>query len=184
MLLRIFENRNIKDCAHLTYPLSALEKPDSLKDGEVAAGILADGIRKDKNILIVGDYDTDGATASALGLLCLPLMGARHVDYLVPNRFDYGYGLSKEIATVALSRNPDIVITVDNGISSVEGVDVLKNAGVDVVITDHHLPGLELPGADAILNPNQPGCMFPSKVISGVGVIVLFVAFVKGAPEH
>jgi single-stranded-DNA-specific exonuclease len=105
-----------------------------------------------------------------VGTLGLRLLGAAHVDYLVPNRFEYGYGLTPEIVAVALQRQPQLLITVDNGISSVEGVAAAK-AGLKVLVTDHHLPGDELPQADAIVNPNQPGCEFPSKALAGVGVI-------------
>jgi single-stranded-DNA-specific exonuclease len=131
------------------------------------------------NILILGDYDTDGATAAALGLTCIRAMGGRNVDYLVPNRFEFGYGLSPEIARVALDRAPDLVITVDNGINSLEGVSLLKDNGVGVIITDHHLAGRELPAADAIVNPNQPGCRFPSKMLSGVGVVFYLMMLVR-----
>ena len=124
-----------------------------------------------QRILIVGDFDADGATASTVGMLGLRLLGAAHVDYLVPNRFEYGYGLTPEIVEVALTRKPQLLITVDNGISSVEGVAAAKKAGLSVLVTDHHLPGNELPAADAIVNPNQPGCEFASKALAGVGVI-------------
>lgn len=124
-----------------------------------------------QRILIVGDFDADGATASTVGVLGLRLLGAAHVDYLVPNRFEYGYGLTPEIVEVALQRTPQLLITVDNGISSVEGVAAAKAAGLKVLVTDHHLPGHALPAADAIVNPNQPGCEFPSKALAGVGVI-------------
>ena len=106
-------------------------------------------------------------------MLSLRLLGAAHVDYLVPNRFEYGYGLTPEIVAVALERQPDLLLTVDNGISSVDGVAAAKAAGLTVLVTDHHLPGPELPAADAIVNPNQPGCEFPSKAMAGVGVMFL-----------
>jgi len=120
---------------------------------------------------MVGDFEADGATASSVGVLGLRMLGAAHVDYLVPNRFEYGYGLTPEIVAVALQRQPDLLITVDNGISSVDGVAVARAAGLKVLVTDHHLPGPQLPAADAIVNPNQPGCEFPSKALAGVGVI-------------
>jgi single-stranded-DNA-specific exonuclease len=128
-------------------------------------------LQQRQRILIVGDFDADGATASTVGVLGLRLLGAAHVDYLVPNRFEFGYGLTPEIVQVALERQPDLLMTVDNGISSVEGVAAAKAAGLQVLVTDHHLPGHELPAADAIVNPNQPGCTFPSKSLAGVGVI-------------
>jgi len=179
LLTRIFQNRNISHSSDLHYPLSGLESPDSLKGGNDAAAIILDVLENGKNILIVGDYDTDGATGTALGVLCLRAFGAYSVNYLVPNRFDYGYGLSEGIAQVALDSNPDLVITVDNGISSVGGVDVLNSAGVKVIITDHHLPGSELPEAEVIVNPNQQGCDFPSKSVSGVGVMFYLLMLVR-----
>jgi len=118
----------------------------------------------------VADYDCDGATACAVGLRALRMMGAT-VDYLVPDRFKLGYGLSVDVAKLAAERQPDVVITVDNGIASIEGVAELKARGIQVVITDHHLPGEALPAADVIVNPNQPGCNFPSKALAGVGVM-------------
>ncbi len=179
LLKRIFENRNLSDPAQLKFPLANLLPPGQLKDGELAATLLYTAIKQNQKILIVGDYDTDGATASALGLLCLAKMGATTVDYLVPNRFEFGYGLSPEIAEVALTRSPDLVITVDNGISSLVGAAVLKNAGVTVIITDHHLPGPELPDVDAIVNPNQPGCEFPDKTLAGVGVMFYLLLLLR-----
>lgn len=133
--------------------------------------LLVEAIDQRQRILIVGDFDADGATASTVGVLGLRLLGAAHVDYLVPNRFEYGYGLTPEIVEVALQRQPQLLITVDNGISSVDGVAAAKAAGLKVLVTDHHLPGEQLPDADAIINPNQPGCSFPSKSLAGVGVI-------------
>ena len=134
--------------------------------------MLADAIQAGRRLLIVADYDCDGATACAVGLRALSAMGA-DVDFLVPNRFETGYGLSPAVVDLAVThRNgkPDIIITVDNGIASVDGV-AANAAGIGVVITDHHLPGDTLPDALAIVNPNQPGCGFPSKNLAGVGVI-------------
>ena len=179
VLQQVFERRQINGLSELDYALANLERPDSLKDGDVAVDILYQGIVLNKRILIIGDYDSDGATAVALGMLGLKSMGYQNVSYLVPNRFDYGYGLSLEIATVALRESPQIVITVDNGISSIEGVALLKDAGVEVIITDHHLAGPTLPNADAILNPNQPGCGFPSKSIAGVGVMFYLLLLIR-----
>src|SRR5690606_24464420 len=142
-----------------------------LKGIEAAVTLLVEALEQRQRILIVGDFDADGATASAVGVLGLRMLGAAEVDYLVPNRFDYGYGLTPEIVEVARQREPQLLITVDNGISSVEGVAAAKAAGMRVLVTDHHLPGPELPAADAIVNPNQPGCEFPSKSLAGVGVI-------------
>ncbi len=145
-----------------------------------AAARLREAIHGNESILILGDYDTDGATAAVLGMLALRLLGARDVDYLVPNRFDYGYGLSPAIARVAAERTPAVVVTVDNGIASVDGVEVLRDAGVDVIITDHHLPGETLPRANAIVNPNQPGCEFPSRMLAGVGVMFYLLLALRG----
>src|SRR5690554_254939 len=136
-----------------------------------AASLLADAVVADARILIVGDFDADGATSSALAVLALKAMGAHQVDFLVPNRFEYGYGLTPEIVAVAAEREPDLIVTVDNGISSVEGVAAAQALGIAVLVTDHHLPGSQLPEAEAIDNPCQPGCEFPSKNLAGVGVI-------------
>ncbi len=179
LLRRIFKNRRIGHVSELSLSLSDLCRPDSLKDGATAAALICDAIETGKRVLIIGDYDTDGATAVALALSGLKSMGLGEVDYLVPNRFEHGYGLSPEIAEVALRENPDIVITVDNGINSVDGAALLKRNGVTVIITDHHLPAGELPAVDAILNPNQPGCEFPSKVIAGVGVMFYLLLLVR-----
>jgi len=133
--------------------------------------ILVDAILNDQRILVIGDYDADGATATAVALLGLRALGLRQIDYLVPNRFEYGYGLTPEIVDLAKNRTPNILLTVDNGISSHEGVAAARNAGIKVLITDHHLPGDTVPAADAIVNPNLAGDPFPSKALSGVGVL-------------
>ncbi len=171
LLQRIFANRNVQDLTGLDHSLSRLHPPGSFEDIDKSCEILRQAIDQDQSILIVGDYDTDGATATTVAILGLRLLGAKDVNYLVPNRFDYGYGLSAGIARVAVEMEPDLVITVDNGISSIEGVQLLRDAGVDVIVTDHHLAGTVLPDANAIINPNQPGCKFPSKMLSGVGVM-------------
>lgn len=157
----------------LEYGLQNLHAPGLLKGIDDATVILHRAIESRRKILVIGDYDVDGATASALAVLALREFGADTVDYLVPNRFRHGYGLSPAIADLALQRtpSPQVVITVDNGIASIDGVAKLRAAGVEVVVTDHHLPGAELPAADAIVNPNQPGCAFPSKALAGVGVM-------------
>jgi single-stranded-DNA-specific exonuclease len=136
-----------------------------------AIELLVDALAKRQRILVVGDFDADGATATSVAVLALRSLGAAWVDYLVPNRFEYGYGLTPEIVAVAQERQPDLLVTVDNGISSIDGVEAAKAAGMRVLVTDHHLPGHELPAAHAIINPNQPACEFPSKCIAGVGVI-------------
>jgi single-stranded-DNA-specific exonuclease len=179
VLKKIFLGRNVTNAEEIEYPLSRLLTPSQFKGGEKASRIVVDALLQNQRILILGDYDTDGATATALGLLALKRMGAQQIDYLVPNRFEYGYGLSPEIARVAIKRSPDLVITVDNGISSVEGVQCLKQAGIKVIVTDHHLAGHRLPDADAILNPNQPGCEFPSKCLAGVGVMFYLLLMIR-----
>ena len=179
LLTRIFRNRGVYDSSELDYSLSKLEKPHTLKDGETSAEILVSAIKGTKRVLIIGDYDTDGATAVTLAVLGLKSLGLEKTEYLVPNRFEFGYGLSLEIAKVALKSSPEIVITVDNGINSIEGVEFLKSHGIIVIITDHHLSGPSLPAADAILNPNQPGCEFPSKAIAGVGVMFYLLLLVR-----
>ena len=171
LLTRLYAARGVQSQAELDKSLARLIPFQQLKGIEAAVDLLVTALDERQRILIVGDFDADGATASTLGLLGLRLLGAAHVDYLVPNRFEYGYGLTPEIVEVALTREPHLLITVDNGISSVEGVAAAKAAGLKVLVTDHHLPGQELPAADAIVNPNQPGCAFPSKALAGVGVI-------------
>ena len=171
LLTRLYAARGVLSEAELDKSLARLIPFQQLKGIEAAVDLLVTALEQRQRILIVGDFDADGATASTVGTLGLRLLGAAHVDYLVPNRFDYGSGLTPEIVAVALEREPQLLITVDNGISSVEGVAAAKKAGLNVLVTDHHLPGDELPLADAIVNPNQPGCTFPSKALAGVGVI-------------
>lgn len=171
LLTRLYAARGVQSAEELEKDLARLLPFSLLKGIDAAVDLLVEALASRQRILIVGDYDADGATASSVGVIGLRLMGAAHVDYLVPNRFEYGYGLTPEIVAVALERSPDLLITVDNGISSVEGVAAARAAGLKVLVTDHHLPGSELPLADAIVNPNQPGCDFPSKALAGVGVI-------------
>lgn len=171
LLTRIYAARGVQNATELEKGLARLLPTHLLKGMDAAVQLLAHALEQRQRILIVGDFDADGATASCVGMLGLGMLGAAHVDYLVPNRFDYGYGLTPEIVTVALERQPDVLITVDNGISSIEGVAAAQAAGLKVIVTDHHLPGAELPSADAIVNPNQPGCEFPSKALAGVGVM-------------
>ncbi|MDO8933521.1 MAG: single-stranded-DNA-specific exonuclease RecJ [Rhodocyclaceae bacterium] len=170
LLARLYAARGIAAKDELDTGLASLLPPDSLKGAVEAARFLADAIAAQKRLLIVADYDCDGATACAVGLRALRLFGAT-VDYLVPNRFETGYGLSPEVVRIAAEKKPDIIVTVDNGIASVDGVAEAKRLGIAVLITDHHLPGDELPAADVIVNPNQPGCRFPSKALAGVGVM-------------
>jgi single-stranded-DNA-specific exonuclease len=171
LLTRLYAARGVQSAAELDKGLARLIPFQQLKGIDAAVSLLVTALAQGQRILIVGDFDADGATASAVGVLGLRMLGAAHVDYLVPNRFEYGYGLTPEIVAVALQRQPDLLLTVDNGISSVEGVAAAKAAGLTVLVTDHHLPGPELPAADAIVNPNQPGCEFPSKALAGVGVM-------------
>jgi single-stranded-DNA-specific exonuclease len=171
LLTRLYAARGVQSVAELDKGLARLIPYQQLKGMSGAVDLLVQGLEQGQRMLIVGDFDADGATASTVGMLGLRMLGAAHVDYLVPNRFEYGYGLTPEIVAVALERQPQLLITVDNGISSVEGVAAAKAAGLTVVVTDHHLPGAELPAADAIVNPNQPGCEFPSKALAGVGVM-------------
>ncbi len=170
LLQRIYSARGIQHEQELQYQLAQLHKPN-FKGLQEAVSILADAVVAGAKIIIVGDFDADGATSSALAVLALRAMGLHNVDFLVPNRFEYGYGLTPEIVAVAAAQQPDLIITVDNGISSIEGVAAARELGIAVIVTDHHLPGRELPEADAIVNPNQPGCEFPSKNLAGVGVI-------------
>jgi single-stranded-DNA-specific exonuclease len=170
VLARVLAARGITDASQLESSLSGLIPPEQLTNSGATAKLLTDAIAQGKNLLIIGDYDADGATATAVAVRGLRSMGAQ-VDYLVPNRFEYGYGLTPEIVALAAKNKPDVIITVDNGIASVEGVQAANDLGIAVLVTDHHLPGDETPQAACILNPNQHGCDFPSKNLAGVGVI-------------
>lgn len=169
-LQKIFQSRGLFSDSDLNLNLTQLPSPDKLLGLDTAVGQLVDALEMQKKILIVGDFDADGATSSALMMLALRAMGFESVDFLVPNRFDYGYGLTPEIVELAQQKTPDIIITVDNGISSVDGVACANKLGIKVIITDHHLPGKVLPDAAAIINPNQPDCEFPCKNLAGVAV--------------
>jgi single-stranded-DNA-specific exonuclease len=170
VLQRVYAARHISAAGELEYPLDRLQTPERLGGLADAVALLAEAITTGQRLLIVGDFDADGATSCALCMRALGSMGAGDVHYLVPNRFEYGYGLTPEIVSVAARRQPDLIITVDNGISSVDGVEAARTHGIRVLITDHHLPGEQLPRADAIVNPNLPGDAFPSKHLAGVGV--------------
>jgi single-stranded-DNA-specific exonuclease len=170
LLKRIYLARRVTSNAELDYALGKLPQPSTMMGIDQAASLLADSLLDDQHILIIGDFDADGATSTALMVRGLRAMGAAQVGYLVPDRFRFGYGLTPEIVDVALPSRPDLVITVDNGIASLDGVRHAREHGIRVLVTDHHLPGSELPVADAIINPNQPGDSFPSKNIAGVGV--------------
>lgn len=170
LLARIYAARGIRSANELETGLDSLLPFTNLKHVETMATLLADAIAQDKRLLVVADYDADGATACAVALRGLRAFGAR-ADYIVPNRFEYGYGLTPEIVHLAKQQAPDMIITVDNGIASVEGVAEANRLGMRVLVTDHHLPGDALPDAECIVNPNQPGCSFPSKNLAGVGVM-------------
>ena len=180
LLQRIYLARGITDQAALQRQLSCLPTPSSLQGIDLAVALLREALAEQKRILIVGDFDADGATSSALMVLALTAMGYRHVDFLVPNRFDYGYGLTPEIVDLARESQPQLLITVDNGISSIDGVAHANSLGMQVIVTDHHLPGAELPAAAAIVNPNQPGCQFVSKNLAGVGVAFYLLSALRG----
>ena len=177
-LASILSARAIDSSNDIDYKLEKLIPYCELSFAESAANFILDMILAKKNILIIGDYDADGATASACAIKGLEKFGA-NVDFLVPNRFEDGYGLSVSIVEKALEKKPDLIITVDNGIASIEGVEKAKSHGVDVVITDHHLPGDALPNANFIINPNQKSCNFPSKNLCGVGVIFYLLIAIK-----
>ena len=193
VLARVYAARGVRETRQIEHELGALlpyaacdlssppgdrksESPcGEMKNAEEMARLLADAVQAGKRLLIIADYDSDGATACAVAMRALREFGAS-VDYLVPNRFEYGYGLTPEIVQLAANSfprqgKPDILVTVDNGISSVAGVEEARRLGMEVLVTDHHLPGDTLPGAASIVNPNQPGCGFPSKNLAGVGVI-------------
>ena len=170
-LKQIYANRGVDNLNDISLPLNQLLPPTALKGAQEAAEMLADAIEFQASVVIVGDFDADGATSCALAVSLLKQMGLEEVTYLVPNRFEYGYGLTPEIVGIAAQYQPDVLMTVDNGIASIDGVMAARMLGMSVIVTDHHLPGAELPEADIIVNPNQPGCSFPSKALAGVGVM-------------
>ncbi|MEZ5570277.1 MAG: single-stranded-DNA-specific exonuclease RecJ [Halioglobus sp.] len=180
LLARIYHSRGLRQADELSLALDGLLPPASLLNAERAASLLADALDAQAHIMVVGDFDADGATSTALAVSTLRAFGAEHVSYLVPNRFEYGYGLTPEIVALAATREPDLIITVDNGISSIEGVAAARQAGIATLVTDHHLAGQALPEADVIVNPNQPGCAFPSKHLAGVGVIFYVMLALRG----
>jgi single-stranded-DNA-specific exonuclease len=171
---RLFAMRGLTDPGQLDYGLARLAPIGLLENIDAAAELVI--AHRDARIIVVGDFDVDGATSTALMLRCLREFGFADVDYLVPNRFDYGYGLTPEIVRVAAERDPSLLITVDNGISSNSGVAEAKRLGIPVLVTDHHLPGKELPDAAVIVNPNLPGSEFPSRYLAGVGVAFYLMA--------
>jgi single-stranded-DNA-specific exonuclease len=182
VLARIFAGRGIESAGAIGHGLDGLLVPDALRGLPEAAQRIVDAIDRQEALCVVGDYDCDGATACAVAVRGLRSMGAR-IDYMVPNRLVHGYGLSAPVVELALSHprlgRPDLLITVDNGIASHEGIAAANTAGLQVIVTDHHLPGTHLPPAAAIVNPNQPGCSFPSKNLAGVGVVFYLLAAVR-----
>ena len=171
VLRRVLAARAIDRDADLDHSLARLLPPDGLLDLDRAVALLDDAIESSSRIVVVGDYDADGATGCAVAVRGLRLLGATDVRFVVPDRRRHGYGLTPEIVEIAHEQRPRLIVTVDNGISSVEGVARAKRLGIDVLVTDHHLPGADLPAADAIVNPNRPGDGFPSKCLAGVGVM-------------
>ncbi len=169
-MARVLAARGIETVEDLKPDWRAMLAPQKLDGTTNAAKLLADAIEQNKKIMVVADYDCDGATACAVAIRGLRAMGAK-VDYIVPDRFIYGYGLTPEIVDLAARHSPEVILTVDNGMASIEGVKRASELGIDVIITDHHLPGQTLPAAQCIVNPNTPGCAFPSKNLAGVGVM-------------
>lgn len=171
LLNRIYQSRGIKNAEELEYTLQRLHRPQQLANIEQATDLLIEAYNQQSKIVIVGDFDADGATSTSLAIIALRQLGFKQVDYLIPNRFSQGYGLSPAVAEMVLAKEADLVLTVDNGISSLEGIALLKSKNIHVLVTDHHLPAEELPNADAMVNPNLAYCTFPSKSLAGVGVI-------------
>nr|WP_301003650.1 single-stranded-DNA-specific exonuclease RecJ [Arsukibacterium sp.] len=170
VLRRLYQNRGISSSSELERGAAGLLPFSALKDIDAAVQLLTNALQQQQHIVIVGDFDADGATSTAVLMAGLKAFGFKYLEYMVPNRFEYGYGLTPELAELVVAQGAELIITVDNGISAVEGVALAKKAGVKVLVTDHHLAGNTLPNADAIVNPNQPGCTFPSKALAGVGV--------------
>ena len=179
LLERIYLNRGIDSGEQLDLALGKLLRTEALGGMQTATALLWQAIEEERRILVVGDFDADGATSSALAIRALRAMGARDIHYLVPNRFDFGYGLTAPLVEVARELDPWLIITVDNGISSTEGVATARELGIQVLVTDHHLPPEELPAAHAIVNPNLQDDAFPSKALAGVGVIFYVMAALR-----
>lgn len=171
LLNRLYQSRGVQSAQELELNLRHLHDPMLLANIEQATELLVNAFTRQARIVIVGDFDADGATSTALSMLALRQFGFTHLDYLIPDRFSQGYGLSTAVAEMVIAKGADLVLTVDNGISSFEGIALLKSHGIQVLVTDHHLPAEALPEADAMINPNLPQCMFPSKSLAGVGVI-------------
>ena len=175
LLQRVYALRGITSMQELDYTTRNLCNYDNLDGTHTAVEIVYSAMQNNKRIMIVGDFDTDGATSTALMIKALKKMGCKHVDYIIPNRFDDGYGLSISVVKRALSKKADLIITVDNGVSAIEAVEFAKQSNLTVIITDHHLCSEQLPAADAIINPNLPNSSFPSKHLAGVGVAFYFM---------
>ncbi|MFC4701641.1 single-stranded-DNA-specific exonuclease RecJ [Glaciecola siphonariae] len=184
ILDKILRQRGLKDAAEISTKAAHLLHYRALKDIDRAADIIASAIEESHNICIVGDFDADGATSTALCMLCLRDFGHSNAQFIVPNRFDFGYGLTPPVVNMAHEQGANVIVTVDNGISSVDGVALANSLGIKVVVTDHHLAGSHLPDASAIVNPNQPGCEFASKNIAGVGVAFYVMSAVKARLEQ
>lgn len=181
VLQRVYAHRGIALPEQLQRSAAHLLPYQQLKGIDKAAALLVEALEQQQKIVIVGDFDADGATSTAVLLAGLAAFGFTDIQSLVPNRFAFGYGLSAQMSELAIAQGAQLIITVDNGISAIEGVAVAKQAGVKVLVTDHHLAGSELPAADAIVNPNQPGCTFPSKALAGVGVAFYLLLALRAA---
>lgn len=181
LLNRIYQNRGVRSSLELDRSLKYLHRPEQFAGMAQAVALLLEARRNQAQIVIVGDFDADGATSTALALLALRQLGFSHLDYLIPDRFSQGYGLSVNVAEMVIAKGADLVLTVDNGISSFEGIALLKAHGIQVLVTDHHLPADQLPQADAMINPNLSHCTFPSKSLAGVGVIFYVMMALRAA---
>ncbi len=180
VLRRVLLARGVTSSNALDLGLGRMARPDTLSGLEAAADLIAQGIRQDRRLLVVGDFDADGATGTALAVRLLRAFGAAHVDFRVPNRFEFGYGLTPGLVETLAEDPPDLLMTVDSGIACLAGVRRARDLGIQVIVTDHHLPGESLPEADAIVNPNCPGDAFPSKALAGVGVVFYLMGAVRG----
>ncbi|MEM1411404.1 MAG: single-stranded-DNA-specific exonuclease RecJ [Pseudomonadota bacterium] len=180
VLRRVLSARGVRDPESLDLRLNRMAPPGTLSGLESASQMLAEAVQTGRRILIVGDFDADGATGTALAVRLLRAFGAGQVAYRVPNRFEFGYGLTPGLVETLSDEPPDVLVTVDSGIACLAGVRRARELGMDVVVTDHHLPGAELPEANAIVNPNLPGDAFPSKALAGVGVVFYLMGAVRG----
>lgn len=181
VLKQLYACRGVVHANELERGAGRLLPFQQLKGIDAATALLIEALQQQQHLVIVGDFDADGATSTAVLISGLRAFGFKSLEYLVPNRFEYGYGLTPEMAELAVAQGAELIVTVDNGISALEGVALAKKAGVKVLVTDHHLAGNELPNADAIVNPNQPGCSFPSKALAGVGVAFYLLLALRAA---